>query len=535
MISIINHLKWFKVYRVVILLLIVFAFFFRISLLKIRFFDPDEFQHLHGARLIYHGQLPYRDYFDHHTPFLHFIMSGLYPIFGEEIGILFVARALMMVFTAVILCLIYILTKILYKSDAGLFAVLFLSYVLMFQEKTIEIRPDLPAVAFWLASLIFMVKGIKKNSNSFAPLWFLYSGLSVGIAIMFTQKTMFALAGQFIALVWLFFDPRLEFSKIRRLKLIGIFIGGVSIPIILTCIYFLVRGGLWQFIDYNFIMNSQWKHKFKPYDYIKRMITQNPFFPVMSLLGLFIATFWIHRRDEVNKGSFVPVFSTYALIGGLFIMPVPYRQYYQLFLPLLAMYFGMILGKFIEIDLPSLLSRLNKRQIRLYKVFIVVFISELVIVGLIFSLNTAKPVLFNVKFLYPLLWACLGAIAISALIFNKRQYAALIISILIIIHPLDQTIKQLSQINTSQLDNVKHIMEITAPEDSVLDGWTGFGFLRPHAYFYYFLHPEMRAMLSEKELSDDIIQNLEEKQTKVIIYDSQIKALPGKEIGRAHV
>ena len=139
---------WFRPYRVVIFLLILTALILRIPILKVRGFDPDEFQHLHGARQIYHGDIPYRDYFEHHTPFLHFVLTGLYPIFGEEIRILFAARALMLVFTVVIVYLTYVLGKTLYGADTGLFAALFLSYVIMFLEKTLEVRPDLPAVIF---------------------------------------------------------------------------------------------------------------------------------------------------------------------------------------------------------------------------------------------------------------------------------------------------------------------------------------------------------------------------------------------------
>jgi hypothetical protein len=71
-------------------------------------------------------------------------------------------------------------------------------------------------------------------------------------------------------------------------------------------------------------------------------------------------------------------------------------------------------------------------------------------------------------------------------------------------------------------------MNITTDEDTILDGWSGFGFLRSHAYYYFFLHSEMLAMLSEKERSDDLINSLEEKRTKVVIYDGSIKALPKK-------
>jgi hypothetical protein len=38
----------------------------------------------------------------------------------------------------------------------------------------------------------------------------------------------------------------------------------------------------------------------------------------------------------------------------------------------------------------------------------------------------------------------------------------------------------------------------------------------------------MRAMLTEKEESDDLINSLEEKRTRVVIYDGSIKALPKK-------
>jgi len=520
----INWLKWFRPYRIIILLLILLAFFLRVPLLKVRYFDPDEFQHLHGARQIHYGQLPYRDYFDHHTPLIHFILSALYPLFGEEIGILFAARGLMMVFTAGILFLTYLLARILYNDDIGLIATLFLSYILMFLEKTIEIRPDVPAVVLWLASLIFMVKGIRKNSVSFSPLWFIFSGLSIGASIMFTQKSLFAFNGLILAILWVFLDPRRGFSSIRSLKLAGIFIGSALIPIILVCIFFFANGGLNQFIDYNFIMNSQWKLKFKPYNYIKQMTTQNPFFPVTGLLGLFIASYLMYKKENIANGSFVPVLSTYALIAGLFIMPVPYRQYYQLFIPLLAIYSGMIFVRLSEIDF----GKLKALKDRPLCFIIVIIIMELVIISLIYTLSISKPGIFKVKLLYPIILTSLIVAATPFFVYNRRQYIPLIISIGIIIHPFYLMLNQFSQKNAGQLENIRYIMEITTPDDTVLDGWSGYGFLRHHAYFYYFLHPEMRVMLNEKQLSDDIIQNLEEKQTKVIIYDSQIKALSKK-------
>jgi len=465
--------KQLRPYRVIILLFILAAFVLRIPILKVRYFDPDEFQHLHGARQIYRGQIPYRDYFEHHTPFLHFTLTGFYPIFGEEIRVLFAARALMLVFTAAILYLTYALAKTLYGIDAGLFAALFLSYVIMFLEKTIEVRPDVPAVIFWLASLIFMVKGIQRVSSPQQPmaeaqsntrfplpnLYFMLSGLMIGVAIMFTQKTLFAFGCLLIVLAWMFLDRRVRTPWRRKLKLAGIFLGSMMVPVVLTCLFFYANGGLWEFINCNFIMNSRWRVRFRPYDYIKRLLSQNPFFFAIGLSGLFAGTFRMRKKDEIAKGSFAPVLCTYGLIASLFIIPVPYRQFYLLFLPLLAMYCG------------SVFSRMTKVSVR-------------------------------------------------------RKYLAVSIAIVITAYLLVQTVDQLSQRNDGQLANVEYIMNVTTEDDTVLDGWSGFGFLRSHAYYYFFLHSEMLAMLSEKERSDDLINSLEEKRTKVVIYDGAIKTLP---------
>jgi hypothetical protein len=533
----ITHIKdILRPYRIVILILVLIAFILRIPLLQIRYFDPDEFQHLHGARQIYHGEIPYRDYFDHHTPFLHFIMSGLYPFVGDNIQILNVARSLMLIFTAFILYLTFILTKKLYSTDAGLLAVLFLSYVLMFLEKTLEIRPDLGAVIFWLASMIFMVKGVQEKPSL---RFFMFSGLSMGIALMFTQKSMFGLPGIFLALIYPFIDRRIGIGWKQNAKLVLAFLLGILIPLVLTCLFFLAHGALWQFINCNFIMNSQWKMRFSPMGYIVQLINQNPFFPVMGLAGLLANIVWMYKREEVSKGIYIPIFCTISVIVGLFILPVPYRQYYQLFLPLLAIYSAFILDKVIKFDIQKIISAIKAHKQRIFPLIFAVFILMLIIAGLVFTLRMSKPSTNNLnsilKFLhlkpamlYLILWIPFVISAIVTFIFKKREYAVILIAIGIITHPLDQMINQLSQRNDWQIANIQYILDNTSPSEAVLDGWSGYGFLRPQAYYYYFLHGEMRAMLNEKELTDDLIKSVEERNTKIIIYDGDMRALPQK-------
>ena len=50
-----------------------------------------------------------------------------------------------------------------------------------------------------------------------------------------------------------------------------------------------------------------------------------------------------------------------------------------------------------------------------------------------------------------------------------------------------------------QTERLRYVFEHTAPDDPVLDGWLGTGVFRPHPLYYFFMHPELLAMLSETE------------------------------------
>src|SRR5438445_4860204 len=64
--------------------LVAVPFLLRLPLIERRGFDPDEFEHLHFAWRISRGDVTYRDYFDHHTPWLHFLLSRFFARYHVE-------------------------------------------------------------------------------------------------------------------------------------------------------------------------------------------------------------------------------------------------------------------------------------------------------------------------------------------------------------------------------------------------------------------------------------------------------------------
>src|SRR5262249_52884236 len=125
------------------------------------------------------------------------------------------------------------------------------------------------------------------------------------------------------------------------------------------------------------------------------------------------------------------------------------------------------------------------------------------VMALCHMLALTRP--FNSNITYTILWGMLTISVVVTLLKGKRNMATLIASVGIILFPLRQIYHQTERTNSKQLEAIKFIMDNTAPEDAVLDGWSGFGVFRPHAYYYHFLHAELRAMLGNHELADNLI------------------------------
>src|SRR5579872_209907 len=61
----------------IILVALLAVFSFRFELFQSRRFDPDEFEHLHAAWCVSKGSIPYRDFFEHHTPWFYYVLEPI--------------------------------------------------------------------------------------------------------------------------------------------------------------------------------------------------------------------------------------------------------------------------------------------------------------------------------------------------------------------------------------------------------------------------------------------------------------------------
>jgi hypothetical protein len=513
-------------------LLLAIGFTAQLGLAFVREFDPDELEHLHGAWLISKGMLPYRDYFEHHTPGLHFLLApvswALQPETdpGRAFAMIFLSRGLMWLFTGVILFLTIRLGAALRDYRVGLVAAVLLLNVIMFSEKALEIRPDLLSVTFWLASLLSLLPLLREARPTARTRW-VWAGALLGAGVMCTQKLLFVLPGVSATLLWYLADPAARDAVRIRLGNIAAIAAGFSIPILVTMAYFAAHHGLSEFFTFNVMFNAGFKSGFTPYRGLMSLVEQNPLFVAFAVVGLAHILLGLRRAESSERGDAGLVLNSLGLFAGLWIIPVAYRQYYFMALPLWALLAAVFLVGAIDTLADRRVWLGAPRRDRMeWSVR-----GILLLFALGATLGESRPRLLGTYSLGPAILPVFWGLAVVLMLVSLRRRAgAWALAVLVLastVHPLAQVRYEFLWRNTQTLADIRYVLEHTSPSDSIFDGFTGLGVFRPHAFFYFPLTGDIMTMLPDVEKSR-IVEDLRTNRVSpaLIVRDPTLLRLP---------
>lgn len=328
--------------RTLTLCLIGAAFLFmllRIELAVTHRFDIDEFEHVHSAWSMAQGLALYKDFFEHHPPLFYLTISPLLHVL-EGRDALIALRLAMLPLALGVLVLVYALASELRNREAGAWAVLLLSTTILFVQKSIEIRPDVPALLLLLISAYLLV------SRPRSPQAWAGAGFAAACSLAFTPKTAFALAGFLLACAWI------HRSDVRRLRLAAAFAAGVAVPVVGLGGYLLATDAVSEAWFYNVEFNA-----LVPYQYqwgilisgFTGSLAQNYAFWFLSCLalgrGLVLRT---------RPGDFVISGGVLGAILGILVIQVPLRQYLMVIVSLLCV--------LLAVAVIDLAERVQRRQ-----------------------------------------------------------------------------------------------------------------------------------------------------------------------------
>jgi len=441
-------------------------FSLRLGFFHTRWFNPDEFVHMHAAWCVAEGGVPYRDFYVHHTPWLWYLLAPLVAGAANDpssaVHALVLGRATSLVLSGATLCVVVWLGWIWSGPLGGPVAALILAGLRIFLLKTVEIRPDVPALLLWIGCLVGLAHALggagQRGGRRGA---FLAAGLSLGGALMFNQKIAFVLPGVgLVGLAWIVCaSPRT--AAAARVVSATWFVVGLCAPFAATWAYLAAHAAGSTFLHHTMLLASQWKAAEPPEPWLRQLATEE--WPVLLLTAGGVGT-WLWgcvRARRCDWLGLVLLASAISLLLGLLVVATAFAQYYLPLLPLLALFAARCLS----------------------------------------AINAALPARVRWVVLCPVL----ALLQITPLTFVRDHW---------------------DWQNDQQLKQLAYVMANAAPSEPVLDGFRGLGVFRPHAWYYYWLAADLRGMLP-RETVDAFIDDLESGRVKpkVVVADVQLVRL----------
>ena len=292
-----------------------------------KFFNNDEIEHIHSAWYIKNGHIPYRDFFQHHNPLLWYLLLPFLYLFGDSVNTFQAARFFMCLIMFGIAYCTYLTTITITKSkESGFVSVALLFSTVLFMEKGIEIRPDVPQVLFGMISIYYLVRFSQDKNNKFV----IYSGLSAAISFLFLQKTIFLLIAY--GIIFAYGLVKKELSMKSALY----FTGSLLFPLLIYGTYLQMTGSLHDYFVTNWQLNRQnlgsRDISAKPFGPMAYSLEQNFLFWILAVASVI----FVFLRKSTCREMKIAVFIALVQIISLLTYSITFKHYYLFAIPLLC-------------------------------------------------------------------------------------------------------------------------------------------------------------------------------------------------------
>lgn len=439
-------------------------------------FAVDEVTYAHGAWAIAQGELPYRDFFFHHTPLLLQALAPLFALLGDDPGYILVLRWVMLLPLAVT---VWACIRLNASPDPftgrweGWATGGFLLLVWPFVAHAIEIRPDNLALAFFLLALVLIPAGrgdppMRRGAAA---------GFFLGAAVWTSEKAL--LYGCVFALGFLI--DLVRWLRSRRgggpspALLLGhplAFLGGFLVPVVTATLYLAATGSLDAFWQWGVTWNLEHEEHY-------------PGHPWTLYFAPFFVDYWLFLPITVVGAAA----SLRALVRRSDPGTDPWSHRDLLLLPAL---------------ITTLLS--FTLQAAAYRYSLVPFLA-------LFAIFTIRGLVVLLE------------VAAGSRLPGLRPLAALLAALLLGWTAFVAGSRLLAESrNDPQLADWRTLQRLTAPDDPVFDA-AGRAVTRPHVSFFYFNDETVRLVIGER-LSREITEGIRTTGCTVAWRDRQWVFLP---------
>ena len=303
-------------------------------------FRDDEVEHIHASWYVQNGQVPYRDFFEHHHPLFWFLLAPIIALCGEGLLVLAIARLLILLMAAGIAWLTWRISRLANGSvETAWLAVAILFSNLLFLPCVMEIRPDIPMVLLALAALERLLVFMKWGK----PKQLLAAAFMAALSFLFLQKAILLFPVAALLLCSWRFEGRI--SSALFWKTIAVFL----LPLMLFTAWLFLVGALHDYFLCNWLLNLNRQRDVSRWLILGRLALVN----IVFWLCLLPALLHSLRSEKSAAAMKVAAWTGFAALAALFLLPNPADRHFLLALPLLSVVVAGWVGDRLRFSLPG--------------------------------------------------------------------------------------------------------------------------------------------------------------------------------------
>ena len=207
----------------------------------------DDLEHIHASWLIWQGQIPYSDFFEHHHPLLWYIFSPIVGFFSGNTFIFFINRIIVSICSLVSLYVVYnIIKNFISNKLTALTAINIYCFSSTAMSSMVQFKPDAFMQLFFWIGIYFLFSLLKNKKQHQLNI----SMLSFTIAFCFLQTVIFLALPLSICIIYYIYKKEITWKNIA-LSLI--------LPFVTLSLFFghmLILGNLQRYYELNWVVNS---------------------------------------------------------------------------------------------------------------------------------------------------------------------------------------------------------------------------------------------------------------------------------------
>jgi 4-amino-4-deoxy-L-arabinose transferase-like glycosyltransferase len=281
-------------------------------------FSFDEIELIHTSWKILQGERIYVDFFQHHHPLFYYLMAPVILVMGENTTALVGARVVVFFLLVLIFVVTYQLSIKVFNKETGVISLVLLSTTLIFINRAIELRPDVPQTLFNLIALLCLFTYLESKELKYL----VFSSLSSGIAFLFLQKALFL---GFLIVGLLLFNVYRKNIHYRDL-LIYLFV--IFSTFLFYLFYFIYSDSVDSYFLFNWLLNIKFLDRSYPFDTFIDTYKTNTLVWFFYVIGLL---FFLKTSIQKQFG-----FVSFGLLVFVFLTRKTYQQYFIPLIPLVV-------------------------------------------------------------------------------------------------------------------------------------------------------------------------------------------------------